>query len=69
MALGELDWYMQKMKRPPNYTIHQNKLKMGKRLKYKYNTIKVLAENIGSKISYIPHSNIFAVISPRTGEK
>ena len=28
-------------------------------------TIKVLVENIGSKISDIPHINIFADISPR----
>ena len=28
-------------------------------------TIKLLEENIGSKISAIPHSNIFANISPR----
>ena len=34
--LGELDWYMQKNEiRPPTYTIHQNKLKMDQRLKYK----------------------------------
>ena len=31
-------------------------------------TIKVLEENIGSKISDIPHSNIFADISPRARE-
>ena len=31
-------------------------------------TIKVLAENIGSKISDIPHSDIFANISPRARE-
>ena len=31
-------------------------------------TIKVLEENIGSKISDIPHSNIFADVSPRTRE-
>ena len=34
--LGELDLYMQKNEtRPPIYTLHQNKLKMDKRLKYK----------------------------------
>ena len=32
------------------------------------NTIKVLEENIGSKISYIPCSNIFAHISTRARE-
>ena len=30
------------------------------------NTIKVLKENIGRKISDIPHSNIFTDMSPRT---
>ena len=33
-----------------------------------HDTIKVLSENIGSKISYIPCSNIFANISPRSRE-
>ena len=32
-------------------------------------TIKVLAENIGSKISDIPSSNIFANISPRARDR
>ena len=31
-------------------------------------TIKILAENIGSNISDIPHSSIFADISPRARE-
>ena len=31
-------------------------------------TIKVLEENIGGKISDMPHSNIFANISPRVRE-
>ena len=30
-----------------------------------FNTIKVLEENIGRKISDIPHSNIFTNMSPR----
>ena len=34
--LGDLDSYMQKNEtRPPTYTIHKNKIKMDKRLKYK----------------------------------
>ena len=33
-----------------------------------HNTIKVIEENIGRKISNIPHSNIFADVSPRTRE-
>ena len=32
------------------------------------NTIKVLEESIGLKISDIPHSNIFTDISPRARE-
>ena len=36
MMLGELDKYMQKNEtRSPVHTIHQNKLEMDKRLKYK----------------------------------
>ena len=68
MVLGELDSYMQKKKnetRPPIYTIHQNKLKMDKRLKHSRDTIKVLEENIDRKISDIPHSSIFTDMSPR----
>ena len=36
MVLGDLNSYMQKkkMKQLPTYTIHKNKLKMDKRLKY-----------------------------------
>ena len=59
--LGDLDSYLQKNEtQPPTYTIHKNKLKMDKRIKY-----KVLAENIGRKISDIPRSNIFTNTSSR----
>ena len=35
MVLGDLDSYMQKNEtEPPSYTIHKNKLKVDKRLKY-----------------------------------
>ena len=35
MVLGDLDSYVQKNEtRSPTYSIHENKLKMGKRLKY-----------------------------------
>ena len=37
-------------------------------LNISHNTIKGLEENIGRKISDIPHSNIFANISPRARE-
>ena len=39
-----------------------------KDLNISHNTVKVLAENIGSKVSDIPHRNIFADISPRARE-
>ena len=36
MVLGDLDSYVQKYEtRSPTYAIHENKLKMDKRLKYK----------------------------------
>ena len=38
---------------------------MDKRLKYKCDTIKVLEENIGRKISDIPRNNIFADMFPK----
>ena len=41
---------------------------MDKDLNIRYDSIKVLVENIDSKISDIPHSNIFANISPRARE-
>ena len=47
------------------YTIHKNKLKMIKDLNISHDTIKVLEENIGRKISDIPHSNVFTDMSPR----
>ena len=40
-----------------------------KDLNISHNTIKILEENIGSKISDISHSDIFADISPRAREK
>ena len=51
--------------RSPTYAIHKNKFKVGKRLKYKLDTIKVLEENIGREISDIPRSNIFTNMSPK----
>ena len=64
--LGDLYKYMQKNEtRPPTYTIYQNKLKMIKDLNISCDTIKVLEENIGRKVSDIPHSNIFTDTFPR----
>ena len=54
--------------RPPTYIIHQNKLKMDKGFTYNHDTIKVPEENMGRKISDIPHSNIFADTSPGARE-
>ena len=70
MVLGDLDTYLQKNEtRSTAYATHKNKLKMDKRLKYKCttNTIKILEENIGRKISDIPHSNILTDMSLEQG--
>ena len=65
MVLGDLDSYMWKNEtQPPNYTIHKNKLKMDKRLKYKFWYHKISEENIGRNISDIPLNNIFTSMSP-----
>ena len=66
MVLGDLDSYVQKNEtRSPTYTIHKNKFKVDKRLIISCNTIKVLEENIGRKISDIPCSNILTDTSPK----
>ena len=55
--------YVQKNEtRSTTYAIHKNKLKMDKNLNISCNTIKVLEENIGRKISDIPRSNILTKI-------
>ena len=67
MVLGDLDSYVQKNEtHSPPYTIQKNKLKMKKDLNRSSDTTKVLEENIGRKISDVPHSNIFTNMSPRT---
>ena len=69
MVLGKLDRYMKKNEtRPPSYTTHKNKFKMGQRLNVRPETIKILEENIGSKISDIAHSNILSDMSPQAKE-
>ena len=54
--------------RSPTYTINKNKFRMDKRLNISHNTIKVLEENIGRKISDIPCSNILTDTSPKAGD-
>ena len=66
MVLGDLDSYVQKNEtRSPTYAIHENKLKMDRDLNISHNTLKVLEENIGRKISDIPLSNILTDMSPK----
>ena len=66
MVLGDLDTYVQK-----NETYHQltpyTKINSRwiKDLNISHDTIKVLEENIGRKISDISHSNMFTDMSPR----
>ena len=68
MALGDLDSYMKKMKLENQLTPYTNINSRGiKALNISRNTMKVLEENIGRKISDIPCSNIFTDISPRAG--
>ena len=66
MLLGHLDSYMQKMnldhKLTPYIKINSRWIKD---LNISRDTIKVLQENIGRKITDIPHSNIFTDMSPK----
>ena len=62
MVMGDLDSYMQKMKLNHQLTPYTRKnLTWIKDLNINRDTIKVLEENIGSKISHIPHSNILLI--------
>ena len=54
--------------RPPSYTNHKNKLKMNKDVNIRPQTIKILEENIGSKMLDNSLSNIFNDISPQAME-
>ena len=67
MVLGDLDKYMQKkMKLDHQLTPHTKiNSRWIKDLNISCNTIKVLKENVGRKISDTSCSNIFTDISPR----
>ena len=66
MVLGDLDSYVQKMKLYHQLTPYTKiNSRWVKDLNIGCNTIKVLVENIGRKISDIPHSNILTDMSPK----
>ena len=67
MVLGELDSYMQKKIKLNHQLMPYTKINSRwiKHLNISHNTIKVLEENIGRKISDIPCRNIFTDMSPR----
>ena len=69
VVLGKLDSCMQiNETRTHPYTMHQNKHKMAKRLKYKISTIKLLEENIGKTFSDTNLTNVFSYQSPKATE-
>ena len=66
MVLGDLENYKQKMKLDHQLISYTRiNSKWMKYFNITSNTMKVLAENIDSKISDIPHSNIFTNKSPK----
>ena len=68
MVLGDLDSYMQKKKKKLDYQLMSYtkiNLRWIKDLNISCNTIEVLEENFGRKISDIPHSNILTDTSPK----
>ena len=70
MVLGDLDSYMKKKKERNIHKItpYTKIISRGiKDVNISHDTIKVLEENRGRKISDIPHSNIFTNMSPRAG--
>ena len=67
MVFGDLDKYMQKKMKLDHHLTTYTKINSRwiKDLNISCDTIKVLVENIGRKISVIPCSNIFTKMSPR----
>ena len=68
MVLGKLDWYVKKNEtKPPTYTDIYTRInsKWIKDLNISCETIKILEESIGNKISNISRSNIIANIFSR----
>ena len=70
MVLGDPDSYMQKKVKLNHQLTPYTKINSRwiKDINISHDTIKILAENTGSKISDIPCSNIFANVSPRARE-
>ena len=69
MVLGDVEATCKnKETRPPTYTTHKINSRWIKDLNISRDTTKVLQENLGRKISDIPHSNIFTDMSPKAGD-